>query len=124
MNKRIITIAAIVLLLLAVVSTSVYATGVAFSPTKDSQTNIEATANSKPIFYRLSLEDEKQVKQIVLSDSRIQKLIKGREYVFNVNEHVIKGKEWGLDVGAVGRRRRPEGRRNISRDYRMVGARS
>jgi len=49
----------------------------------------------------LSLEDEKQVKQIVLSDSRIQKLIKGREYVFNVNEHVIKGKEWGLDVGAV-----------------------
>lgn len=93
MNKRLTIIGAIVLVLLVMVSASAYASGMILG---NSQSD-----NAQPIFYRLAPEDESKLTQIVLSDSRIQELIKGKDYAFNVRGHSIRGQDWGLQVGGV-----------------------
>lgn len=54
-----------------------------------------------PRITRLVGEDDKKLIEIVLSDSRIQELIKDRSYDFIVNNHQIQGQDWHLATGVV-----------------------
>ncbi len=59
----------------------------------NSSASVEAyTPQSLPVLHRLSPEDESMIRQLVLSDSRVEGLIKG---------HDVKGSDWDISIGAV-----------------------
>lgn len=93
MNKSKKTLGVIILTLLLVVSSSVFATGMILG---NSQFD-----NAQPVFYRLAPDDESKLTQIALSDPRIQELIAGKDYNMNVRGHLIQGQDWSMQVGVI-----------------------
>ena len=111
MNRKLLLAVAGVSLLVLAVMTSVAVTGLNEDRTASAellpvQTQGQpimksSTSDSSPVLYRLSQEDETMVREIVLSDSRIKELIRGRDYAFSVAGHPIEGKDWDIRAGAV-----------------------
>ncbi len=86
MKKIMFPTIAIIVLLAGTISASAYASGITSSHVRS-----EAASSTNTPFCRLPQAIENQLTQIVLADSRIQKLIEGKNYTFTVNGKQFKG---------------------------------